>query len=212
LLVDPRPLVDFALLQSMTRTEPPLSRLALLGFRAPTAFQAPGSDLHRAYLTRLCCVSRLSQPPDAFIPPGTARPCFVPMTLLGFPLQRFPLPAAGVPLSRSLPLVAFGHLSVAGEWHVRQVTGGSTGLSGLRQSSRVYPVRSPNHLQGFALGRKSVHRTPGDYTMASEPFLSWVFSPPGFSPRLPWPATAAPPPLYFGAGMLPTRAPVLRSF
>jgi hypothetical protein len=42
--------MEFALLQSLTRTEPPLSRLALLGFCAPTAFEAPGSDLHRVFL------------------------------------------------------------------------------------------------------------------------------------------------------------------
>jgi hypothetical protein len=43
----------------------------LLRFFAPTAYEVAGSDLHRACLTRLRCVSRLSQPHDALIPPVT---------------------------------------------------------------------------------------------------------------------------------------------
>lgn len=46
-----------------------------------------GSDLHRAYLTRLCCASKLSQPLDAFIPPTFFRPCFVPEPSMGFLLS-----------------------------------------------------------------------------------------------------------------------------
>lgn len=44
-------------------------RLALMGFASPSAHAVTGSDLHRACLTRLRCVSRLSQPPDAFFLP-----------------------------------------------------------------------------------------------------------------------------------------------
>jgi len=45
----PRPLMDLALLQSLTRTNPPRSQrwLTLLGFVAPLAHEVPGSDLHR---------------------------------------------------------------------------------------------------------------------------------------------------------------------
>jgi len=41
------------------------------------------------------------------------------MTLLGLPLQRFPLPAAGVRLPTSLPLVVFGDRPVSGSSLVR---------------------------------------------------------------------------------------------
>jgi hypothetical protein len=73
------PLMDFALLQSMTRAGPsvlanPSRRDAapdttLLGFLAPTAHEVTGSDLHRVCLTRLCSAFRLSRPLDALLPP-----------------------------------------------------------------------------------------------------------------------------------------------
>jgi hypothetical protein len=88
----PYPPVDLVLLQSMARTEPSLAGLALLGFVAPTAHEVAGSDPHRGCLPRLCCVSRLSRPPDALFLPRPFRLCFAPVTLVGFPLQRIPLP------------------------------------------------------------------------------------------------------------------------
>jgi hypothetical protein len=73
------PLLDFALLQSMTRAEPPAStvhtrcadraRPPLLGFCAPTAYEVAGSDQHRGCLPRLRGAFRLSQPLDASFPP-----------------------------------------------------------------------------------------------------------------------------------------------
>jgi hypothetical protein len=59
-----------------------------VGFFAPTAYEDTGSDLHRAYLTRLCSAFGLSQPLDAFLLPNPFRLCFTPVTLLGFALQR----------------------------------------------------------------------------------------------------------------------------
>jgi hypothetical protein len=64
-------------------------RLALLGFRAPIAPLTADSDWYRAYLTRLRCVFRFSQPLGALFRPRPSRPCFMPVALLGFPLQRF---------------------------------------------------------------------------------------------------------------------------
>jgi hypothetical protein len=105
--------VDFALLQSLTRARTVRRHTpheaavpdghTLLGFFAPTALQVTGSDRHRACLTRLCCVSRLSQPPDASFPPRPCRSCFVPAALLGFALQRVSLPIAGTPLGTPCP-------------------------------------------------------------------------------------------------------------
>jgi hypothetical protein len=108
----PDPLVDFALLQSMTRAGPPASRvteatrhrrLTLLGFRAPTAHEVAGSDVRRACLTRLRCVFRLPRPLDAFFPPSPCRSCFVPAALVGFALQRVSLPIAGASLDVPCP-------------------------------------------------------------------------------------------------------------
>jgi hypothetical protein len=59
-----------------------------------------GSDPHRAYLTRLCCALRLSQPLSALFHPKPSRPCFMPAALMGFgTLQSFPLPRIELPLS-----------------------------------------------------------------------------------------------------------------
>jgi hypothetical protein len=105
--------LDFAPLQSLARTGPPalprslarrdLDRLPLLGFFSPTALEVSGSDLCRGCLPRLRCAFRLSQPLDAFFPPIPFRLCFTPVTLLGFTLQRFPLPSRRVCLSTSRP-------------------------------------------------------------------------------------------------------------
>jgi hypothetical protein len=87
-----------------------------MGFDAPSAYEARGSDLHRDCLTRLRCASRLSQPPDAFFLPGPSRLCFAPLTLLGFTLQRFSLPIRRGCLSAPLPLLTF---LVDGRRHIR---------------------------------------------------------------------------------------------
>jgi hypothetical protein len=70
-----------------------------MGFGDPTTLTETGSDLHRACLTQLCCASRLSQPLDALFRPQPLRPCFMPVTPLGFGFQRFSLPGSG-PTSR----------------------------------------------------------------------------------------------------------------
>ena len=114
------PLMDFALLQSFTRAgpsfvaEPPRMNPAvrysghtLLRFLAPTAHEVTGSDLRRACLARLCSASRLSQPPDALLPPKPCRFCFAPVALMGFALQRFSLPNCRDASRPPLPLLTF---------------------------------------------------------------------------------------------------------
>ena len=60
-----------------------------MGFCGPSTLAATSSDLHRVYLTRLCCVLRLSQPLDASFRSKPLRLYFAPVTPLGFRLQRF---------------------------------------------------------------------------------------------------------------------------
>lgn len=74
------------------------------GFVPFDVFDA-GSDLHRAYLTRLCCDFRLSQPLDALIPPAPPRPCFMPNPSLRFCSQRLPPPSRRHGFHRALPLL-----------------------------------------------------------------------------------------------------------
>jgi len=75
-----------------------------LGF-VPYDVSDGGSDLRRAYLTRLCCVFRLSQPLDALIPPLSRWPCFMPYPSLGFYSQRVPPPSRRHGFHRALPLL-----------------------------------------------------------------------------------------------------------
>lgn len=78
-----------------------------MGFLAPSAYEAKGSDLHRVCLARLCYVSRLSQPPDVFFLPEPLQPCFMPLTLMGFPSSEVFPPDQPVRLSADLPLLTF---------------------------------------------------------------------------------------------------------
>jgi len=109
---DANPLVGLVLLQSMTRTEPLRSRpasapLPLLGFLAPSAHEATGSDSCRACLTRLRSAFRLPRPLDALLLPKPFRLSFTPVALVGFTLQRFPLRTRRAPSRETLPLLAF---------------------------------------------------------------------------------------------------------
>ena len=67
----------------------------------PTALSEVNSDQHRVCLTRLRCAPRLSQPLDALFRSQPVWPCFMPVTLLGFVSQRFPLPDSGARLTPS---------------------------------------------------------------------------------------------------------------
>jgi hypothetical protein len=50
----------------------------------PFSVLEQSSDLTRAYLTRLCYALRLSQPLSVLFRPAPFRPCFMPVSLLGF--------------------------------------------------------------------------------------------------------------------------------
>jgi len=80
---------------------------AFHGVWCPTTLAEAGSDLHRACLTRLCCAFRFSQPLDALFRLQPLQPCFMPVTPLGFHLQRVPLPGSGHVSRRYLPFVPF---------------------------------------------------------------------------------------------------------
>lgn len=60
-----------------------------MGFCDPPTLTATSSDLHQAFLTRLCCALRFSQPLGASFRSKPFRPYFMPVTPLGFGLQRF---------------------------------------------------------------------------------------------------------------------------
>jgi hypothetical protein len=66
----------------------------------PSAYQVTGSDQHRSYQLQLRSAYRLSQPLDALLHPKPFQPCFMLVTLMGFPpTEVFPPPVAG-PASR----------------------------------------------------------------------------------------------------------------
>jgi hypothetical protein len=98
------------------------------GVLGPTTLTEAGSDLHRAYRTRLCCAFRFSQPLDALFRLQPLRPCFMPVTPLGFRFQRVPLPGSGHTSRRDLPFLSFDRPA--------------------RTSARTIPSRA--RLQGFA--------------------------------------------------------------
>jgi len=66
----------------------PKSETSFHGVGDPTTYEEKGSDLCRAYLTRLCFVFRLSQPLDALFRLYPFPPCFMRVTSMGFRLQR----------------------------------------------------------------------------------------------------------------------------
>lgn len=101
------PLVDFVRLQSVTRLGPPLLSLALLGFLAPSAFWLRKATCTGISDPRLRCVFRFSQPLDVFFLPDPSRPCFMPMTLLGFLPPEVSPSVRRDGLSTSLPLLTF---------------------------------------------------------------------------------------------------------
>ena len=86
------------------------SRAAFHGVLHPTTLEETGSDQHRAYLSRLCCAFRLSQPLDALLHPQPSPPCFMRVTPLGLNFQRFSLPGSGDHLTMtSCPHAVFRH-------------------------------------------------------------------------------------------------------
>jgi hypothetical protein len=69
----------------------PLADDPPMRFSDPPAHEVTGSDQRRSYQLQLCGAFRLSQPLDAFLHPKPFRPCFMPVTLMGFsPSEGFP--------------------------------------------------------------------------------------------------------------------------
>jgi len=177
---DANPLVGLVLLQSMTRTEPRRSRpastpLPLLGFLAPSAHEATGSDSRRACLTRLRCAFRLPRPLDALLLPKPVRLFFTPVALVGFTLQRFPLRTRRAPSRETLPLVALSMARLA-----------APRLRALRLLKDGF---GPGSLQGFELVRNPFVRPPAVRPNDWSRLLSWVSM---LSRVLPPPITARP--------------------
>lgn len=89
---------------------PPVSSADSREVFSPTALEIGDStNIRRGYLARLRSAPRFSQPLSAFFFPKPWRPCFMPLTLLGFsPSEPSSLPESGAPLGvRSPPVVAF---------------------------------------------------------------------------------------------------------
>lgn len=84
------------------------------GVGYPTTLIEASSDLHRVYLSRLCCAFRLSQPLDASFRSQPLQPCFMPVTPLGFRFQRVSLPGSGPRLSARPSLLAVYEWSTCG--------------------------------------------------------------------------------------------------
>jgi len=79
----------------------------------PTTLEEVDSDLHRVCLTRLCCVFRFSRPLDALFRPRPFQPSFVPVTSLGFDLQRFSPGGSPKHLTMFVPSLSLRQLAAA---------------------------------------------------------------------------------------------------
>jgi hypothetical protein len=109
----------------------------------PTTLTETGSDLHRVYLTRLCCAFRLSQPLDALFRPQPIRPCFMPVTPLGFCFQRFSLLGSGLRLSvkPALHVVSVVDVRACQGWRIIDPRlRGFTHPRSPFQTGRCYPI------------------------------------------------------------------------
>jgi hypothetical protein len=84
----------------------PVQKLTLVRFSAPLAhWHGDSTNIRRGYHTRLRSALRFSQPPSAFFFPKPFRPCFMPVTLLGFaPTELFPC-RSPIRLSTPAPLL-----------------------------------------------------------------------------------------------------------
>jgi hypothetical protein len=143
-----------------------------MGFCGPSTHTETGSDLHRNYLNRLCCAFRLSQPLDALFRPRPLRPCFMPVTPLGFDLQRFSLPGSDPRLSARAALHAVPN------GRVRRLPG------------RLDPRP---RLRGFAHPRSPYPQGGVTRYLLADPLM--VFTSSRFAPTRPRPRASTKPPL-----------------
>ena len=142
------------------------------GVRCPTTLAEACSDQHRVYLTRLCSASRFSQPLDALLRTQPFRPCFMPVTPLGFCLQRFSLPGSEPRLSTKPSLRA-----VVNDW-------------GRRLPGRLLPQP---RLRGFAHPGNPYRQAGVTRFLTADPLLAFTSS--RFAPTRPWPRASTKPPL-----------------
>jgi len=159
------------------------------GVSSPTAFKVAGSDRRRACLTRLCCVFRLSRPPDALIPPETVpvlshtgdahgvRPSEVRSFRAPEHLSAFPAPPGVVVDGRTRRLSEPGPCCAAAGQR-------SCSEEPVRRFARVRS-RCRARLQGFQPDPEV--RTPlsGDWPHERSRSSPGIFSPPGCSPDPP---------------------------
>jgi hypothetical protein len=130
--------VPLARVQGLTRTLCPAARSRSSftietpshGVACPTTLAETGSDLHRAYRTRLCCAFRLPRPLDALFRLQPLRPYFMSETPLGFDFQRVSPPGSWSRL-RSLPLLSFLPQQLAPAGHDRS----QSAVSALHQAA-----------------------------------------------------------------------------
>lgn len=84
-----------------------------LGVSCSTTLSVCGSDQHRVCLTQLCCVSRFSQPPDAFFHQHPSGLVSCRLRPRAFAFRGFPLPVAAAPLGAPYPSPALSFRSTA---------------------------------------------------------------------------------------------------
>jgi hypothetical protein len=130
----------------------------------PSSVLEPGSDMHRAYLTRLCYALRLSQPLSVLFRPAPFRPCFMPVTLLGFSPTEVSPRWNPERLSTPAPLLTLSYSSTPASHSKLR----STVAFPLDRLQGFYPPANP------FVRRQALTRHP-------EPILSWDSSPPRVS-------------------------------
>jgi hypothetical protein len=138
------------------------------GVHCPTTLAEAGSDLHRVCLTRLCSAPRVSHPLDASLRLQPVRPCFMPVTPLGFCLQRVSPPGSIPPLDGGALLAVstggVGSVVLVANDSPRRSCPSARGSKGLR----IREIRS-------ATGRC--------YPLTARPILSWPRPLRGLLPR-----------------------------
>lgn len=139
----------------------------------PPAYEATGSDQHRSIQLRLCSVFRLSQSLDALLRPKPFRPCFMPVTLMGFtPFRAFPSRRSRHASRRSLPSCRCRSVSRPPAW-------GTDGLLPRSRLGRQVDTYGEERLalrsaSGSGTSLESVARRPGVIPTDGS-MLSWVF-------------------------------------
>jgi hypothetical protein len=129
------------------------------GVCRPYSVSSAGSDLRRGCLPRLCSAFGLPRTLDALLRPTPCRPCFMPTTLMGFPLQRFPLPVAHATSRSRFPSRRSRASDAARTRRLR---------SSLRRALSPSGVRVPPGIRSS---------DQGGLASWLEPILSWVFHP-----------------------------------